>query len=187
MAFHTYFWKNFITVDHPWSAPLILSSTGIAAQISGITPIKFLLNRSKELNCIEEENTTPACFSTFFSISYGPYSSWKFQTLYSSTNQQLFKKNFWNQRSHFENYVWFPLQIEAITCLPQNRYFLWRTKMNGTQRRALVSPWRMHYMYSGMAKGTSGAEAASNSEKTKPVYSLSHCWITRVWRYQSGS
>jgi len=31
---HTYFWESFITVDHPWSAPLILSSTGIAAQIS---------------------------------------------------------------------------------------------------------------------------------------------------------
>jgi len=27
----------------------------------------------------------------------------------------------------------------------------------------------MHYMYSGMAKGTSQAEATSNSEKIKPV------------------
>jgi len=33
----------------------------------------------------------------------------------------------------------------------------------------LVSPWRMHYMYSGMAKGTSRAEATSNSEKINPV------------------
>jgi len=59
--------------------------------------------------------------------------------------------------------------MEAITCLPQNWHFSWWTKMNGTQRRAVVSPWRMYYMYSGMAKGTSRAEATSNSEKIKPV------------------
>jgi len=33
----------------------------------------------------------------------------------------------------------------------------------------MVSPWRMHCMYSGMAKGTSWAEATLNSEKIKPV------------------
>jgi len=38
-----------------------------------------------------------------------------------------------------------------------------------TQRRAVVSPLRMHCMYSGMAKGTSQAEAMLNSEKIKPV------------------
>jgi len=41
--------------------------------------------------------------------------------------------------------------------------------MNGTQRRALINPWRMHCMYSGMAKDTSRAEVTSNSEKIKPV------------------
>jgi len=41
--------------------------------------------------------------------------------------------------------------------------------MNGTQRRAVVSPWGMHCMYSGMAKGTSQAEATLNSEKIKPI------------------
>jgi len=41
--------------------------------------------------------------------------------------------------------------------------------MNGTQRRAVVSPWRLHCMYIGMAKGTSRAEAMLNSEKIKPV------------------
>jgi len=41
--------------------------------------------------------------------------------------------------------------------------------MNGTQRRALVIPWRMHCMCSGMAKGTSQAEVTSNREKIKPV------------------
>jgi len=41
--------------------------------------------------------------------------------------------------------------------------------MNGTQRRTLVSRWRMHWMYWGMPKGTSWAEATLNSEKIKPV------------------
>jgi len=41
--------------------------------------------------------------------------------------------------------------------------------MNGTQRRALVSPCRMHCMFSSIAKGTSRAEATSNSEKIKFV------------------
>jgi len=46
-----------------------------------------------------------------------------FNPLCSSTNQQLFKKNFCNQSSRYENYGQFPLQMEAITCLPQNQYF----------------------------------------------------------------
>jgi len=31
------------------------------------------------------------------------------------TNQQLFKKNFCNQITHYENYRWFPLGIKATT------------------------------------------------------------------------
>jgi len=42
------------------------------------------------------------------------------QSLYSSTNQQCFKKNFHNQSSHYGNYRRFPLGIETIMCLPQN-------------------------------------------------------------------
>jgi len=76
------------------------------------------------------------------------------------------KKNFCNQSSHYENYGQFK---EAIMCLPLNWHFSWWTKMNGTQRRAVVSPWRMHCMYSGIVKGTSRAEATSNIEKIKPV------------------
>jgi len=41
-----------------------------------------------------------------------------FNLICCSTNQQLFKKNFCNQSSHYENYRRFPLQMEAITCLP---------------------------------------------------------------------
>jgi len=87
-----------------------------------------------------------------------------FKPLYSNTNQQLLK-NFCNQSSPYENYTWFPLQM----CIPQNQHFSRWAKINGTQRRALVSPWRMHCVYSGMAKGTSWVEATSNSKKIKPV------------------
>jgi len=41
--------------------------------------------------------------------------------------------------------------------------------MNGTQRKTRVSPCTRHYMYSGMAKGTSWAEATLKSEKIKPI------------------
>jgi len=33
----------------------------------------------------------------------------------------------------------------------------------------MVSPLKMHCMYSGMAKGTYRTEATSNSEKIKPI------------------
>jgi len=36
-----------------------------------------------------------------------------FNPLYSSMNQQLFKKNFCNQSSPYENSGWFPFQMEA--------------------------------------------------------------------------
>jgi len=48
-----------------------------------------------------------------------------FNMLYSSMNQQLFEKTLCNQSSHYENYGRFLLQIEAITCVPQNQHFSW--------------------------------------------------------------
>jgi len=89
-----------------------------------------------------------------------------FNLLCSSTNQQLSKKNFCNQSSHYENNGQFN---EAITCLPLNWHFSWWPKMNGTQRRAVLSPWRTHCMYNGMAKGASWAEATSNSKKIRLI------------------
>ena len=53
--------------------------------------------------------------------------------------------------------------------LPPNRQFSPSAKMNGTQRRTLVSPGRMYCTYCGMPKGTSRAEATSSSEKIKLV------------------
>ena len=105
-----------------------------------------------------------------------------FNPLHSSANQELFEKHY-NQNSHYENYGWFP---EAITCYRQNRHFLLSEKMNGTQRRTLVSPWRMHCTYCGMPKGTSWAKATLNSEKNQ-ARSLSRYQVILIWRYQSVS
>jgi len=89
-----------------------------------------------------------------------------FNSLCSSTNQQLLKRTFVIKVATMK--IMDDL-MEAIMCLPLNQHFSWWTKMNGTQRRAVLSPWRTHCMYSGMAKGTSRAEVTSNSEKIRPV------------------
>ena len=61
--------------------------------------------------------------------------------------------------------------------VPQNQHLLLSVKMNGTQRRIMVSSQRMHCKYCGMLKGTSQAEAMSNSEKNQ-AHSLSHYRVT---------
>jgi len=63
-----------------------------------------------------------------------------FNPLRSRTNQQLFKKTC-NQSSHYENYG----QFNGSQHVPTTKSKLsgW-TKINGTQRRAVVSPWRRH-------------------------------------------
>ena len=53
--------------------------------------------------------------------------------------------------------------------LSPNQHFLLSAKMNGTQRRTLVNPWRMHCTYCGMPKGTCQAKTTSNSENIKLV------------------
>jgi len=75
--------------------------------------------------------------------------------------------------------VW---NFEAITCLPQNRHLSWGVKMSWTQRRTLVSPWRMYCMHSSMAKGTYRAEATSNSENIKPNIKTRLLRIVNFWK-----
>jgi len=58
---------------------------------------------------------------------------------------------------------------EAIGMQTSNWCFSQSAKMNGIQRRTLVSSWRMHRMYCGMPKGTSRVKATLNSEKIKPI------------------
>jgi len=92
-----------------------------------------------------------------------------FNLLHSSTNQELFEKHFCNQVSPYEKYGRFPLRKGSHHMQPPNQCFSLSARMNGTQRRTLVNPSRIHCTSSSMPKGTSWAEATSNSEKIKPV------------------
>jgi len=74
-----------------------------------------------------------------------------------------FKKNFCNQSSHYENYGWFNGSHHVSTT--KSTLFM----VNKDEWYTKEGPWRMHCMYSGMAKGTSWAEATLNSEKIRPV------------------
>jgi len=84
-----------------------------------------------------------------------------FNLLRSSMNQQLFKRNFCNQSSYY-NYG----RFNESHHMPNTKSTLfideWYTKEGRDN-----SP--LHCMYSGMAKGTSWAEAMLNSEKIKPI------------------
>jgi len=97
-----------------------------------------------------------------------PSLSATFDSLYSSTNQELFEKHLCSQGSHYEKYGQFPLHKGSHHMQPPKQYFSLSAKMNGTQKWILVSPWRMHCTYCGMPKDTSRAKATSNSEKIKP-------------------
>jgi len=79
------------------------------------------------------------------------------------------EKNLCNQSSLYENYGRFLLQIEAITCVLQNRHFSWWAKMNGIQRRPLVGPWRMYCTYCSVPKSISRDEVTSNSKIINPI------------------
>jgi len=89
-----------------------------------------------------------------------------FNPLCSSRNQKTLKRTFVIKVATTDDFrnKWKPSR-------GYHKIDQWWTKMNGTQRlrRAVVSPWRMHCMYSSMVKGTSWAEATSNSEKIQPV------------------
>jgi len=78
-------------------------------------------------------------------------------------NREVFEKQLYNHGSQYEL---------CRHVQPPNRYFSLSAKMNGTQRRALVSPRRMHCMYCGMPKGTSRDEVTLNSEKSSVYIAL---------------
>jgi len=70
-------------------------------------------------------------------------------------------KNLCNQSNHCEI---MEISITNGTCLSQNWHYSQWAKMNRTQRRALVSPWILLCMHSGI-----GPEVTSNSKKIMPV------------------
>jgi len=71
--------------------------------------------------------------------------------------------------------------------VPPNQHFLLSAKMNGTQRRTPVNPRRMYCIYCSMPKGTSQAEAMSNSEKIKLIALavIKLCLSERCFLYSS--
>ena len=85
----------------------------------------------------------------------------------SSTNQKLFKKHLCNQNSNYEKYGRFSLQREPSRTTAKLTLFAankdeWDTKEDTgkSMKNALCCD---------MPKGTSRAEATSNSEKIKPI------------------
>jgi len=91
-----------------------------------------------------------------------------FNSLSTSTNQE---KQLCNQSSQYEKYGQFSTTKGSHHVQPPNQHFSLSAKMNGTQRKGLISPWRMHC---SMSKGTSQAKVVSNSE----ARSLNHCRVT---------
>jgi len=75
-----------------------------------------------------------------------------FNSLHSSTNQELFEKHPCNQGSHHEKHGGFLLCKGSHHVQPQNPRFSLSAKMKRTQRRTLVSPWRIHCMYCSIPK-----------------------------------
>jgi len=74
------------------------------------------------------------------------------------------------------------IKVATMKIITQNQHFSWWAKMNGIQRRALVSPWRVHFMNSSASKGTSWAEAMPSSKKIKPVSLaiVELCWSEHI-------
>jgi len=59
---------------------------------------------------------------------------------------------FCNQSSHYENYRRFQLQMETITCLPQNRHFCGEQRWMGHKGGHWLIKWRQHCMNSDAQK-----------------------------------
>ena len=113
----------------------------------------WIKNRLKSMSVIKAstKNMMVLCTPVIiwnWSIHF-PSLSAMFNLLHSSTNQEVFEKHLCNQGSHYEKYGRFLLckgshhQFNTFHC--QQR-----------QRRILVSPWRMHWMYCSMPKAPLG-------------------------------
>ena len=87
-----------------------------------------------------------------------------FDLLRSSTNQEVFEKHLCNKSNHYEKDGQFFVTQRKPSCATTKLMLFTVSK---DEWRTLVSPCRMHYTYCGMPKGTSRAEAMSNSEKNQ--------------------
>ena len=91
-----------------------------------------------------------------------------YQCVQLSTNQE----HLCNQGCHYEKYK-FHYAKEAIICNHQINTFHCQQRW---MEHKVVSPWRIHFTYCSMPKGTSQAGVT-----------ISCYWVVVDWRHQSGS
>jgi len=97
-----------------------------------------------------------------------------FNLLCSSTNQQLFKKNFCNQSSHHENYGQFNgsnhMPITKLTLFVVNKDEWYTKEGHSKSMKNATAVWQKAPLW---------------SEQKNQARSLSHCWVTQVWKHQA--
>jgi len=98
---------------------------------------------------------------------------------YKST---LFKKNFCNQSSHYENYGRFngshhmPTTKSTLFVVNKDEWYTKEGRSNSMKNALYVQRYGKRHL-----SGWSNIE-----QRKKQACSLSHCWVTWVWRYRAG-
>jgi len=124
-------------------------------------------NNVSKLSSHYKNYDVAACPSYRLKLKYSL--SAMFDSIHSSMNQEVFEKHLCNKNCHYEKYGLFLVTQRKPSRATTKLMLFIVSKDNGTQRRTLVSPWRIHCMYCGVPKGTSWGEATSNSEKIKSI------------------
>jgi len=89
--------------------------------------------------------------------------SCEFILLDNSTHQKVYEKHHCNQSKRTFQY-----ERNLSYSITNLTFFTVRKNtVNGTQRRTLLSSWRMHHTKCGIPKGTSQAEVTLTSEKNQ--------------------
>jgi len=106
-----------------------------------------------------------------------------FNPLCSSMNQQLFKKNFCNQSSHYENCRRFNGSHHVSTTkstlfmVNKNEWYTKEGRGKSMKNALCVQRYGKRHL-----SGWSDVEKQKNQAR-----SVSHCWVMRVWRHQAVS
>ena len=118
---------------------------------------KYIFNQSSHYENTMVPRARVIIWNWFGLSIHCPSLSAVFDSLHSSTNQELFEKCLCNKNHHYEKYGRF-LVTQGKPSRSTTKLTLFTvSKDKWTQRRTLVNPWRMHCMYCGMPKGTSRA------------------------------
>ena len=97
----------------------------------------------------------------------------------------LVKKHLCNQGSHNEKYGQFLFCKGSHHIQPPNRHLLLSAKMNGTQRRTMVSPWRMYCSVHTVVcqKAYLGLKQCRCEEWKNQTCSISCYQVMLVWKH----